>query len=162
NLEVTLMKPAKLMNRLRVDKPKKFRLADFDPADTAGMDFEKDVAKALLAEGVKRLGELQERLYAQDRWSVRVIIQAMQAAGKDGAVKHVMSGLNAEGVQVSSFKAPSSQELDHDFMWRCATSLPERGRIGIFNRSYYEEVLVVRVHREFLEKQKLPRELVTK
>ena len=156
------MKPEKFVHRLRVDKPKKFRLADFDPADTASMDFEKDIAKALLAEGVKRLVELQERLYAQDRWAVLVIMQAMDAAGKDGAIKHVMSGLNPQGVQVSAFKAPSPQELDHDFMWRCAVNLPERGRIGIFNRSYYEEVLVVRVHREFLEKQKLPRELVTK
>jgi PPK2 family polyphosphate:nucleotide phosphotransferase len=156
------MKPERFVHRLRVDKPKKFRLADFDPADTGGMDFEKDIAKALLAEGVKRLVELQERLYAQDRWAVLVIIQAMDAAGKDGAIKHVMSGLNPQGVQVSAFKAPSPQELDHDFMWRCAINVPERGRIGIFNRSYYEEVLVVRVHREFLEKQKLPRELVTK
>jgi PPK2 family polyphosphate:nucleotide phosphotransferase len=156
------MKPMKFVHRLRVDKPKKFRLADIDPADTAGMDFAKDKAKDLLAEGVKRLVELQERLSAQDRWAVLVIFQAMDAAGKDGAIKHVMSGLNPQGVHVSAFKAPSPQELDHDFMWRCAVNLPERGRIGIFNRSYYEEVLVVRVHREFLEKQKLPRELVTK
>jgi PPK2 family polyphosphate:nucleotide phosphotransferase len=156
------MKSLKLVHRLRVDKPKKFRLADFDPADTAGMDFEKDKAKELLAEGVKRLVELQERLSAQDRWAVLVIFQAMDAAGKDGAIKHVMSGVNPQGVQVSSFKAPSPQELDHDFMWRCAVNLPERGRIGIFNRSYYEEVLVVRVHREFLAKQKLPPELITK
>jgi PPK2 family polyphosphate:nucleotide phosphotransferase len=156
------MKSLKLVHRLRVDKPKKFRLADFDPADTAGMDFEKDKAKELLAEGVKRLVELQERLSAQDRWAVLVIFQAMDAAGKDGAIKHVMSGVNPQGVQVSAFKAPSPQELDHDFMWRCAVNLPERGRIGIFNRSYYEEVLVVRVHREFLTKQKLPPELITK
>ena len=123
---------------------------------------EKDEAKALLAEGTRRLSDLQERLYAQDRWAVLAIFQAMDAAGKDGAIKHVMSGVNPQGVQVSSFKAPSPQELDHDFMWRTTVHLPERGRIGIFNRSYYEEVLVVRVHREYLERQKLPPELVTK
>jgi PPK2 family polyphosphate:nucleotide phosphotransferase len=111
---------------------------------------------------VKRLGELQERLYAQDRWAVLAIFQAMDAAGKDGAIKHVMSGINPQGVQVFSFKAPTSHELDHDFMWRCAVNLPERGRIGIFNRSHYEEVLVVRVHKELLARQKLPPELVTK
>jgi PPK2 family polyphosphate:nucleotide phosphotransferase len=156
------MKNPKLIKRFRIDKPDKFRLAEFDPADTAGLQVDKDEAKQMLAEGVKRLGELQERLYAQDRWAVLAIFQAMDAAGKDGAIKHVMSGINPQGVQVFSFKAPTSHELDHDFMWRCAINLPERGRIGIFNRSHYEEVLVVRVHKELLARQKLPPELVTK
>jgi len=156
------MKNPKLIKRFRIDKPDKFRLADFDPADTAGLQLDKDEAKQMLAEGVKRLGELQERLYAQDRWAVLAIFQAMDAAGKDGAIEHVMSGINPQGVQVFSFKAPTSHELDHDFMWRCAINLPERGRIGIFNRSHYEEVLVVRVHKELLARQKLPPELVTK
>jgi PPK2 family polyphosphate:nucleotide phosphotransferase len=156
------MTPPKLVKRFRIDRPGKFRLADFDPADCAGLDIEKDEAKAMLAEGTKRLGALQERLYAQDRWAVLAIFQAMDAAGKDGAIKHVMSGINPQGVQVFSFKAPSSQELDHDFMWRHAICLPERGRIGIFNRSYYEEVLVVRVHPELLDREKLPPALVTK
>jgi len=156
------MKPTKHIHRLRVDRPKKFRLADIDPADSSGFDIEKDMAKAMLAEGTKRLAELQERLYAQDRWAVLAIFQAMDAAGKDGAIKHVMSGINPQGVEVSAFKAPSAQELDHDFMWRHIVRLPERGRIGIHNRSYYEEVLVVRVHRELLEREKLPPQLVTK
>ena len=156
------MKPFKLVRKLRIDRPKKFRLADVDPADCAGFDIEKDVAKAILAEGTKRLAELQERLYAQDRWAVLAMFQAMDAAGKDGAIKHVMSGVNPQGVEVTAFKAPSSHELDHDFMWRSAVRLPERGRIGIHNRSYYEEVLVVRVHRELLERQNLPPRLVTR
>jgi PPK2 family polyphosphate:nucleotide phosphotransferase len=156
------MKNPKLIKRFRIDKPDKFRLADIDPADTCGLDLEKDEAKELLAGGTARLGELQERLYAQDRWAVLAIFQAMDAAGKDGAIKHVMSGINPQGVQVFSFKAPTPHELDHDFMWRTSVNLPERGRIGIFNRSYYEEVLVVRVHKELLARQKLPRELVTK
>ncbi|HYN05477.1 MAG TPA: PPK2 family polyphosphate kinase [Vicinamibacteria bacterium] len=122
----------------------------------------KEKAEKLLAKGVGRLAELQDRLYAQDKWAVLLIFQAMDAAGKDGAIKHVMSGINPQGCQVYSFKSPTSEELDHDFLWRTAKSLPERGRIGIFNRSYYEEVLVVRVHPEFLEKQKLPNQLITK
>jgi PPK2 family polyphosphate:nucleotide phosphotransferase len=156
------MKLSKIVKQFRIAKPNKFRLADIDPADTCGLDMDKDEAKKLLADGTRRLAELQERLYAQDRWAVLAIFQAMDAAGKDGAIKHVMSGINPQGVQVSAFKAPSAQELDHDFMWRTTVNLPERGRIGIFNRSYYEEVLVVRVHRELLERQKLPPELVTK
>jgi PPK2 family polyphosphate:nucleotide phosphotransferase len=156
------MKPLKQVRRFRIDKPKKFRLGDIDPADTGGFDVEQDEAKALLADGIKRLAELQERLYPQDRWAVLAIFQAMDAAGKDGAIKHVMSGVNPQGVQVFAFKAPSAQELDHDFMWRTTVNLPERGRIGIFNRSYYEEVLVVRVHPELLAREKLPPELVTK
>lgn len=147
----------------RVDNGKKFHLKDWDPADTGDFDEEdKARAKTQLAEGIEALSGLQDRLYAQDRWSVLLIFQAMDAAGKDGAIKHVMSGVNPQGCQVSSFKAPSDEELDHDFLWRCVKQLPERGRIGIFNRSYYEETLVVRVHPEFLEGQKLPAGRVTK
>ena len=140
-----------------------FRLKDIDPDDTLQFTSEdKPRAKEALAMGVDLLAELQDMLYAQDRWAVLLMFQAMDAAGKDGAIKHVMSGVNPQGCQVYSFKAPSPEDLDHDFLWRCIKCLPERGRIGIFNRSYYEETLVVRVHREFLEKQKLPPELVTK
>src|SRR5499426_3314295 len=140
-----------------------FRLKDIDPADTLKFTSEdKPHAKEALAMGVSVLAELQDMLYAQDRWAVLLIFQAMDAAGKDGVVKHVMSGVNPQGCQVFSFKVPSPEELDHDYLWRCLRHLPERGRIGIFNRSYYEETLVVRVHRNFLEKQKLPPELVTK
>jgi PPK2 family polyphosphate:nucleotide phosphotransferase len=140
-----------------------FRLKDIDPGDT--LDFtseDKPRAQEALAIGVNLLAELQDMLYAQDRWAVLLIFQAMDAAGKDGAIKHVMSGVNPQGCQVFSFKSPSSEDLDHDFMWRCMKALPERGRIGIFNRSYYEETLVVRVHPEFLASQRLPAELVTK
>jgi PPK2 family polyphosphate:nucleotide phosphotransferase len=152
----------KVLRRFRIDKPDKFRLADFDPADTCGLDLEKAEAKAMLADGVERLAALQEKLYAQDRWAVLAIFQAMDAAGKDGAIKHVMSGINPQGCQVHAFKAPSHEEIDHDFLWRIAKALPERGRIGIFNRSHYEEVLVVRVHPELLERQRLPKSLVGK
>jgi PPK2 family polyphosphate:nucleotide phosphotransferase len=146
-----------------VDDGKKFRLDDIDPNDTLDLTSEdKPRAKEALAMGVDALAELQDRLYAQDRWAVLLIFQAMDAAGKDGAIKHVMSGVNPQGCQVYSFKAPSSEDLDHDFLWRCQRCLPERGRIGIFNRSYYEEMLVVRVHRELLDKQKMPPSLVTK
>ncbi|MGQ0658964.1 MAG: polyphosphate kinase 2 family protein [Chromatiales bacterium] len=145
-----------------ISSGRKFRLEDIDPGDTAGLDAEfKDEAKALLQQGTEMLTELQEKLYAQDRWSVLLIFQAMDAAGKDGTIKHVMSGINPQGCQVFSFKAPSSEELDHDFMWRTTRCLPERGRIGIFNRSYYEEVLVVRVHTEILARQRIPEKLVT-
>jgi PPK2 family polyphosphate:nucleotide phosphotransferase len=156
------MKFAKLIKPFRIDDPDKFRLADHDCAETCGLDIEKDEAKAMLADSIKRLAELQERLYAQDRWALLAIFQAMDAAGKDGAIKHVMSGVNPQGCQVHAFKAPSPEELDHDFLWRCAMRLPERGRIGIFNRSYYEEVLVVRVHPEILARQKLPQDLAGK
>jgi len=140
-----------------------FRLKDIDPNDTLDLTSEdKPRAKEALAMGIDVLAELQDRLYAQDNWAVLLIFQAMDAAGKDGAIKHVMSGVNPQGCQVFSFKAPTSEDLDHDYMWRCIKCLPERGRIGIFNRSYYEETLVVRVHREFLEKQKLPLDLITK
>jgi len=141
----------------------RFRLKDIDPGDTLDLTSEdKPRAKEALAMGIEVLAELQDMLYAQDNWAVLLIFQAMDAAGKDGAIKHVMSGVNPQGCQVFSFKSPSSEDLDHDFLWRCIKCMPERGRIGIFNRSYYEETLVVRVHREFLEKQKLPPDLVTK
>ena len=141
----------------------RFRLKDIDPNDTLDLTSEdKPRAKEALAMGIDVLAELQDRLYAQDNWAVLLIFQAMDAAGKDGAIKHVMSGVNPQGCQVFSFKAPTSEDLDHDYLWRCIKCLPERGRIGIFNRSYYEETLVVRVHREFLEKQKLPPDLITK
>jgi PPK2 family polyphosphate:nucleotide phosphotransferase len=140
-----------------------FRLKDVDPGDTLDLTSEdKPQAKEALAHGIEVLAELQDMLYAQDNWAVLLIFQAMDAAGKDGAIKHVMSGVNPQGCQVFSFKAPTSEDLDHDYMWRCMKCLPERGRIGIFNRSYYEETLVVRVHQEFLQKQKLPPDLVTK
>jgi PPK2 family polyphosphate:nucleotide phosphotransferase len=148
----------------RVTKGKDFCLKDVDPDDT--LDFTKEehkpAAKEALALGVAALADLQDKLYAQDRWAVLLIFQAMDAAGKDGAIKHVMSGLNPQGCQVYSFKSPSAEDLDHDYLWRCMKCLPNRGHIGIFNRSYYEEVLVVRVHPEFLAKQKLPPELLRK
>jgi PPK2 family polyphosphate:nucleotide phosphotransferase len=156
------MKLSKIVKHCRVDNPRKFKLSDMDPADTCGLDFDKDDAKAMLAENTSRLSDLQDLLYAQDQWAILVVIQAMDAAGKDGVIKHVMSGVNPQGCEVHPFKAPTAYELDHDFLWRGATRLPERGHIGIFNRSYYEEVLVVRVHPEFLERQKLPPHLVTK
>jgi PPK2 family polyphosphate:nucleotide phosphotransferase len=145
----------------RIDDGEHFRLKDIDPADTAGID-DKKAAREALEAGILALAEMQERLYAQDRRALLLIFQAMDAAGKDGAIKHVMSGVNPQGCQVYSFKAPSAEELDHDYLWRTSRSLPERGRIGIFNRSYYEEVLVVRVHPEMLERQHLPPSLVTK
>ena len=147
----------------RVSSGKGFRLSDHDPGSTLHLDSEdKPRAREALAIGTEVLADLQERLYAQDRWSLLVVFQAMDAAGKDGAIKHVMSGVNPQGCQVASFKAPSAEDLDHDYLWRCQKHLPERGRIGIFNRSYYEEVLVVRVHPELLAAQKLPPRLVGK
>jgi len=145
----------------RVTDGSRFRLKDYDPAETRWVK-SKEAAEEVLSAGVKRLCDLQEKLYAQDRWSVLLVFQAMDAAGKDSTIKHVMSGINPQGCQVFSFKAPSTNELDHDFLWRTVLCLPERGRIGIFNRSYYEETLVVRVHPELLEKEKLPSELETK
>ena len=156
------MKLAKMIRRFRVENPDKFRLSEYDPAETCGLDIEKAEAKAMLANGIERLSALQEKLYAHNRWSVLAVFQAMDAAGKDGAIKHVMSGVNPQGCQVHSFKAPSAEELDHDFLWRIAQRLPERGRIGIFNRSHYEEVLVVRVHPELLARQRLPEKLTSK
>jgi len=147
----------------RVSKGKNFRLKDVDPGDTLGFKAEdKPKAREALAAGVQALAELQDKLYAQDKWAVLLIFQAMDAAGKDSAIKHVMSGINPQGCQVHSFKAPSAEDLDHDYLWRAMKELPNRGHIGIFNRSYYEETLVVRVHPEFLKRQKLPDELVTK
>ena len=147
----------------RVTRGDKFRLKDFDPADTLGYgDEDKPRAKEALAIGVQALAELQDKLYAYDKWGLLLIFQAMDAAGKDGAIKHVMSGVNPQGCQVHSFKSPSAEDLDHDYLWRCTKCLPNRGHIGIFNRSYYEETLVVRVHPEFLDKAKLPPELIGK
>jgi PPK2 family polyphosphate:nucleotide phosphotransferase len=156
------MKIQKLIKHFRVDDPDRFKLSAFDCADTCGLDFDKHDGKALLAKDVARLAELQERLYAHDRWALLVVLQAMDAAGKDGVIKHVMSGINPQGCEVHPFKAPSPEELDHDFLWRAAQRLPERGRIGIFNRSHYEEVLVVRVHPELLARQKLPADVLGK
>jgi PPK2 family polyphosphate:nucleotide phosphotransferase len=156
------MKLAKLIKRYRIDDPEHFKLAAFDPADTGGLDLDKDNAKAMLVQDVERLAKLQERLYAHDRWALLVVLQAMDAAGKDGVIKHVMSGVNPQGCEVHPFKAPNAEELDHDFLWRAAIRVPERGRIGIFNRSHYEEVLVVRVHPELLTRQKLPDAVVGK
>ena len=147
----------RLLKPYRITRGKGFRLADIDPGDTHKLKSEdKDEAKEWLERGVEWLAEEQDKLYAQDRWAVLLVFQAMDAAGKDGTIKHVMSGVNPQGCQVFSFKQPSAEELDHDFLWRAAKCLPERGRIGIFNRSYYEEVLVVRVHQELLQAQKLP------
>ncbi len=157
------MKLSKFVAPYRVEKGKQFRLKDFDPADTAGLNDEfKPKSQELLAHGIKRMVELQDMLYAQDRFALLLIFQAMDAAGKDGTIKHVMSGVNPEGVQVYSFKAPSPEELDHDFMWRTNTRLPARGHIGIFNRSYYEETLVVRVHPNLLANEKLPEQCISK
>jgi PPK2 family polyphosphate:nucleotide phosphotransferase len=150
----------KLVHPFRITKGEGFRLEDFDPGDTGFMTLDKAQGAELVQLGTKWLAEEQDMLYAQDRWSLLLIFQAMDAAGKDGTIKHVMSGVNPQGCQVFSFKQPSSEELDHDFMWRYVIRLPERGRIGIFNRSYYEEVLVVRVHPEVLKRQKLPPQLV--
>ncbi len=164
------MKPKALIKRardlsrpFRVTDGRRFRLRDLDPRDTGSLHAEdRPRVKETMQVGIQALAELQDMLYAQDRWGLLLIFQAMDAAGKDGAIKHVMSGVNPQGCHVVSFKAPSAEELDHDFLWRCAKQLPERGRIGIFNRSYYEEVLVVRVHEELLRRQMLPPELVTK
>ncbi len=150
------MKLDAIAKSFRIDKPEKFRLAKHDPADTAGLSIDKDDAKTMLADSVKRLRDVQEKLYADGRWSVLIVVQAMDAAGKDGLIEHVMSGVNPQGVDVRAFKQPSAEELKHDFLWRIVQALPEQGRIGIFNRSHYEEVLTVRVHPEFLAAQKLP------
>jgi len=151
-----------IAKRFRVDQPEKFRLSKHDPAECCGLTVDKREAKTMLAEGIERLAELQERLYAEDRWSVLIVLQAMDAAGKDSIIKHVMSGINPQGCEVHGFKQPSQEELQHDFLWRVAQRLPTNGRIGIFNRSHYEEVLTVRVHKELLERQKLPKQLVGK
>ena len=158
-----IKKARKLAAPFRITNGDKFRLKDVDPGDTLGLTSEdKPRAKEALAMGIEALAEMQDMLYAQDHWGVLLIFQAMDAAGKDGAIKHVMSGVNPQGCEVNSFKAPSPEDLDHDYLWRCMKVLPNRGHIGIFNRSYYEETLVVRVHPEHLAKQKLPPKLVGK
>jgi PPK2 family polyphosphate:nucleotide phosphotransferase len=154
------MKSAKLLKSLRVDDPDRFSLASFDPSRTAGLA--KREAEPMLDADIERLRDLQERLYAEHRWAILVVLQGMDTAGKDGVIKHVMSGVNPQGCDVHPFKPPSGEELDHDFLWRGALRLPRRGHIGIFNRSYYEETLVVRVHPEMLERQQLPKQLVGK
>jgi PPK2 family polyphosphate:nucleotide phosphotransferase len=167
--EVTALSKKELMNRAkklakkyRVTSEKKFKLKDYPTQVNADWEKEeKNLAEQVLQMGVQALAEMQDKLYAQDKWSLLVIFQAMDAAGKDGAIKHVMSGINPQGCEVTSFKSPSPEELDHDYLWRCMKRLPERGRIGIFNRSYYEEVLVVRVHEDFLRAQKMPPKLLT-
>jgi PPK2 family polyphosphate:nucleotide phosphotransferase len=151
---------SKLIDPYRVESGKKFRLKDFDP-DDIGSDHSKKRAKELLQQGIADMAALQDKLYAQNQWGLLLIFQAMDAAGKDGAIKHVMSGVNPQGCQVYSFKQPSAEELDHDYLWRTTTRLPARGRIGIFNRSYYEEVLVARVHPAILTNQRIPNSLVT-
>ena len=152
---------SKLSDPYRVNHGKKFRLKDFDPASTAHIH-SKEHAQELLDRGIAEMRDLHDKLYAQDRWAVLIILQGMDAAGKDGLIKHVMSGVNPQGCQVYSFKQPSVEELNHDFMWRSNQRLPERGHIGIFNRSYYEEVLVVRVHPDILKNERVPEELMTK
>jgi PPK2 family polyphosphate:nucleotide phosphotransferase len=156
-----LKEASRLVEPYCISKGEKFRLKDHDPADTNGLK-DKHQAQGLLEEGTNLLSNMQEKLYAQDRWALLLIFQAMDAAGKDGAIKHVMSGVNPQGCSVSSFKSPSNEELDHDYLWRTHKCIPERGKIGIFNRSYYEEVLVVRVHPTFLRAQKLAERLITK
>ena len=156
------MLPTDIIKRFRVKDGSKFCLADTDPSDKGGLDLDKDRGSALLAEGAKRLGELQGKLYAEHRWAILVILQGLDAAGKDGVIRNVMSSVNPQGCDVTSFKAPSQLELDHDFLWRAGVVLPRRGHIGIFNRSYYEEVLIVRVHPEMLDRQNLPPSLITK
>jgi len=162
-IEQVVKRSRAMAKPFRITDGSRFRLDHIDPGETMGFGSEdKPRAKKALATGVEALAELQDRLYAQDRWAVLLVFQAMDAAGKDGTIKHVMSGINPQGCEVFSFKAPSDEELDHDYLWRSMKSLPQRGRIGIFNRSYYEEVLVVRLHDELLARQRLPPELVTK
>ena len=146
----------KIVKQCRIDKPRHFKLADYDPAERYGLSTDIDDVKPVLAQSIERLEELQKRLYADGRWAVLIVLQGIDAAGKDGVVKHVMSGVNPQGCKVHSFKAPSPEELAHDFLWRAGNALPERGQIGIFNRSHYEEVLVVRVHPQMLARQHLP------
>ena len=163
NTDKVIKKARKFAKPFRITNGEQFRMKDVDPSDTLQFKAEaKPRAKEALAIGVQALAELQDKLYAQDKWAVLLIFQAMDAAGKDGTIKHVMSGVNPQGCQVYSFKSPSAEDLDHDYLWRCMKSLPNRGHIGIFNRSYYEETLVVRVHPEFLGKQRIPPALVTK
>jgi PPK2 family polyphosphate:nucleotide phosphotransferase len=155
------MLPADIIKRFRIDQGSGFKLGHCDPGDTCGLDIDKSDAKELLEAGVKRLSKLQERLYAEGKWAILAILQGLDTSGKDGVIKHVLSGVNPQGCEVHSFKQPSSLELAHDYLWRATVALPARGRIGIFNRSYYEETVVVRVHPELLDKQNLPPKLVT-
>jgi PPK2 family polyphosphate:nucleotide phosphotransferase len=154
------MKLADIAKRFRIDRPDTFRLSEHDCGETCGLDIDKSDAKDMLADGLKRLEALQEKLYAQDRWSVLIVLQAMDAAGKDGVIKHVMTAIDPQGCDVHSFKQPNDEELSHDFLWRAARRLPERGRVGIFNRSYYEDVLVVRVHPDYLARAQIPESLI--
>ena len=156
------MNLAKIVKHCRIDKPDKFKLADFDPAECFSLSTDIEQVRAILADGVARLEEMQERLYADGQWAVLIVLQGMDAAGKDGVIKHVMAGINPQGCLVHSFKPPSVEELAHNFLWRADKYLPERGRIGIFNRSHYEEVLAVRVHPDLLERQKLPSSVTKK
>src|SRR3989475_10233771 len=156
------MTSTRLIKQFRVDHPHHFQLASVDPTDIGGLDLDKEAANRMLARDIERLAKLQERLYAQHQWALLVVLQGLDAAGKDGVIKHVMSGVNPQGCSVFSFKSPSTEELDHDYLWRAHKCLPERGRIGIFNRSYYEEVLIVRVHLTLLRAEKLPDEMITK
>ncbi len=153
------LRPAALAKTFRIDRPKHFRLKDYDPSETCGLAIDKQEAKDILARDIAQLEDLQEKLYAEDRWALLIVLQGMDAAGKDSTIKHVLSGINPQGCDVHAFKAPSAEELDHDFLWRSNMRLPGRGRIGIFNRSYYEEVLAVRVHQGLRAAEKLPREL---
>jgi len=163
NSKQFLKQSKKISEHFRITEGKKFRLRKFDPADTLGFDSDdKPEAQEALTSGVQQLAKLQDKLFAQDRWALLLIFQAMDAAGKDSAIKHVMSGINPQGCEVYSFKVPTSEDLDHDYLWRCTKRLPERGRIGIFNRSYYEETLVVRIHQEYLAGQKVPQKLIGK
>src|SRR2546429_4692232 len=156
------MTSTRLIKQFRVDHPHHFQLASADPTDIGGLDLDKEAANRMLARDIEQLAKLQERLYAQHQWALLVVLQGMDTAGKDGVIKHVMSGVNPQGCQVHAFKQPSAEELDHDFLWRIAKALPERGRIGIFNRSHYEDVLVARVHPEALARQRLPASLAGK
>ncbi|NWG26390.1 MAG: polyphosphate kinase 2 family protein [Pseudorhodoplanes sp.] len=156
------MPVADLAKKYRIDNPKTFRLTAYDPSDTGGLDLDKDAAAQIVADNAKQLRDLQEKLFAQDQWAILIILQGMDAAGKDGVIEHVMSGINPQGFQIHSFKAPNDKELSHTFLWRAMRELPERGYIGIHNRSHYEECLVVRVHPEYLKKQKIPSRLVTR
>jgi PPK2 family polyphosphate:nucleotide phosphotransferase len=160
--DICFMNFARLIERFRVEKARSFRLSDFDPADTCGLDIGKAAAKDMIADGLRHLTAMQEKLYAQNRWALLIILQGMDASGKDGVIKHVMAGLNPLGCEVHAFKHPSTEDLEHDFLWRAVRRLPSRGGIGIFNRSYYEDVLVVRVRHKLLGQQNLPAQLVTK
>src|SRR5580693_6509795 len=160
-MEAAMSWASKLVKPYRVEDGAKFRLKDFDPGET-GKIHSKRHAEQLLTKGIESLTDSQDKLYAQNRWGVLLIFQGMDAAGKDGAIKHVMSGVNPQGCDIHGFKAPTNEELDHDYLWRCHKVLPERGKIGIFNRSYFEEILIVRVHPMLLENERLPDQVVTK